>query len=465
MKKILVLILAVLMIFNLAACSKNAEDNSSKTATSSASNNTQKERSQLEEEKGVLTVCSASVSPLLKQAAGRYHELHPEITIEIKEYLPVKVEKSGNTAVSKKPSSEDTEKYVNTINTQLIGGTGPDIILVDKALPYYKYIDKNLFVDMNKLMQADKDFNSDKYFMNIFKALEYKKGLYTIPTGFYFPMIAAAKDMSNYSDDQTWSIKDFLAASQKVINESKSKDGFKYISAMTDSDLFSLFFADSFSQVVNMEKRSAQFTSNNFINLMKQCKAASDNNLLGKMTDKSFKPDSKHSLIDFDLIISAAFMKASTTKSPDNNKTFLHRLPTIDGKKSVSFYSTDLYAINKNSKKIKMAWNFIKFLLSNEMQASEGTTFPVEKEAFKQKEKDSFKFMYKDLSEKDITELVGKYHNDIVNIISDINTYSYVDPKINKILDEEVKAFFMGQKSAENTAAAIQNKVNIYLNE
>jgi multiple sugar transport system substrate-binding protein len=216
-----------------------------------------------------------------------------------------------------------------------------------------------------------------------------------------------------------------------------------------------------------MEKKTAQFTSDSFINLLKQCKTASDKNLLGKASNnvKSIKMDSMSSLHSFNLIISAALMKAAVTKSPDNNKTFLCRLPTIDGKKSVAFNCVNLYAINKNSKNTKMAWDFIKFLLSDEMQSSAGTAFPVEKEAFKKKEKESFKLYNKNLSEKDITELVDKYHNNIENIISDINAYSYADPKINKIVEEEVKAFFTGQKSAENTAAAIQNKVNIYLNE
>lgn len=40
-----------------------------------------------------------------------------------------------------------------------------------------------------------------------------------------------------------------------------------------------------------------------------------------------------------------------------------------------------------------------------------------------------------------------------------------VDEQLNNIITEETEPFFKGQKSAADTAAVIQNRIQIYVNE
>jgi len=55
---------------------------------------------------------------------------------------------------------------------------------------------------------------------------------------------------------------------------------------------------------------------------------------------------------------------------------------------------------------------------------------------------------------------------DYINkFISELNTYANADPNIDNIIQDEAKAFFNGDKSAEETAELIQRRANTYLGE
>jgi multiple sugar transport system substrate-binding protein len=53
----------------------------------------------------------------------------------------------------------------------------------------------------------------------------------------------------------------------------------------------------------------------------------------------------------------------------------------------------------------------------------------------------------------------------IEKALNGIRAYAESDPKITAIVAEESAPFFQGQKSAEETAKVIQNKVSTYLRE
>ncbi|MNW18556.1 hypothetical protein D3C71_2181650 [compost metagenome] len=50
-------------------------------------------------------------------------------------------------------------------------------------------------------------------------------------------------------------------------------------------------------------------------------------------------------------------------------------------------------------------------------------------------------------------------------ILNNISVYAESDLKITNIVAEETAPFFQGQKTAEEVAKVIQNKVNTYLQE
>lgn len=53
----------------------------------------------------------------------------------------------------------------------------------------------------------------------------------------------------------------------------------------------------------------------------------------------------------------------------------------------------------------------------------------------------------------------------VVAFIESVNTRSYYNQDISKILEEEVEAYFTGQKSAQEVAQVIQSRAQIYVSE
>ena len=53
----------------------------------------------------------------------------------------------------------------------------------------------------------------------------------------------------------------------------------------------------------------------------------------------------------------------------------------------------------------------------------------------------------------------------VVEFIRSVNTRSYYNQDISKILEEEVEAYFTGQKSAQEVAQVIQSRAQIYVSE
>ena len=55
--------------------------------------------------------------------------------------------------------------------------------------------------------------------------------------------------------------------------------------------------------------------------------------------------------------------------------------------------------------------------------------------------------------------------DNLEKLVSGANTLSISDSKVEEIAYEEAKAYFSGQKSADEVAKLIQNRVTTYLNE
>jgi ABC-type glycerol-3-phosphate transport system substrate-binding protein len=116
------------------------------------------------------------------------------------------------------------------------------------------------------------------------------------------------------------------------------------------------------------------------------------------------------------------------------------------------------------------AWEFIKLLLSDEVQSSADMYFfavnldSLKVQAKLQLSQDYMYDMYKKQG-RNVKPLV-QADVDLVNkMIGESETIRYYDSKAGKIVSDGVNEFFSGKKTAEETAKLIQNKINIYLGE
>lgn len=442
MKRVFSIMMLMLMVFNMAACTGNGQ--------------------QKKEITGTIRISVYLPDRFLEEAAQKFEALHPGVKVEITEYTTPEVKQiDANTVVSGVQDPENTrENYINNINTELMSGKGADILSV-RMLPYKKYISRNLFADLGKMMESDQSFDSGKYYSGFFNAVKSKNGLYVLPIDYTYDLLTSKTQIQ--ADDSEWNWQEFFTAAQGAIDGKKGR----YILAQSGEETFNQIVAQNCNRFVNEDAKTCSFDSPEFVNLLKMCKELSDKNYLpnnqAKMTKEMFDQ-----ILFHDLIINSVSFLASTETSMNPAK-YLYQVPS-ENRGSNAFSPSMMFAINNASPNKAAAWEFLKFLLSDEMQSSPALPgFPVNKSAFKQKvERETSQFCQEtsiSLSKEKRVELMQKYAVFSETMTRELNACPYRDARIIRIVKEEAHPFFSGKASAESVAQTIQGKVNIYLKE
>jgi len=420
----------------------------STTACSSGSDKISNNDTKDGRKKVVLSVYEAS--DFYKQAKMKFEEKHPDMMIEIKEYAAEGGSEEGK-----------LEKYVQTTNTQLLSGKGADLIDLNvSGLQVGKYVNKNALANLNEFMNNDKSFDSSLYYMNIFEHVKMNGGLYALPTRFFLDLLAGdsegIKKAKVQIDDKDWTWSQFAKAG-KLLN---GKEGRYAMGNTPPEQMLGYLVADNYSTLVDMSKRKADFGSPFFTDMLKQVKAMYDDKVITAGT------------VDF----GDAYFYPTLLSSPDEYFTGpaeffkqgkLYSKPHVNGQKpGVSFMGYMNIAMNANSKVKPEAWEFIKFLLSEDVQT--------------QPRLQGFSVI-KSVNEKKLEALAAKGSlatnsgaevpvsaegiQALKQMIANANIFITNDDKIQSIVAEEAKAYFSGQKSADDVAKLIQNRVTTYINE
>lgn len=463
MKRICSTILVFLFILTTAACSSKGEadvstlGNVNKTSiqTPEAAGTKAPALDMGKEDNTRITIAvSKPDNRFMETAAEKFQKSNPGIVVEIKAYtsmgetLTQKTE-SGATLAIGENTDPGGEKYIKTINTELMSGVGPDII--DTIyVPCGKFADNGFLTDMSMIIQQDTSFDSSSYYENIMFANKYKGGLYSMPVGFWVDLLTGKYELPQkvISDGLTLDV--FFKTAAEVLKAHGVKE--TYVLFDNAEDLFSRLLERNYKAFIKDDTKECDFTSGEFVKLIKQIKEASDKKLLytsekHAASDKSWENIYFYSFGRVEIYSLAAF------KNPREND-FACAPPSLTGETAIGASIFEEYGINNNSKSKGAAWKFIKFLISEEMQTSpELFLFPINKNAMAEKIKRA-------KNTGTATELTADDP-----IFSKITVYADKDWKISKIVEEETKKYFDGQRTAEDTARIIQGRVDMMIKE
>lgn len=411
-----------------------------------------------------LVIATYGLSEQVQKAVKKYEMLHPNIDIEL--------QASSNSGKDLNDALAKHEQFVKNNNTALLAGSGPDVIELDE-LPSDQYVRRHLLADLNQLMKQDPDFHRELYFTNIMDHLQNDGGLYGMPL--YFSLVGLFGDADAIGkagvtfDDGNWSLSDFIDTARQL----KQKGDYKYAFAEEPTALLGELVSENYAQLVTVTKGEAHFETDALADMMRQVKT----------------------MFDEDLVFNFHLGGRPATNVPQSGKAYFFGTELSSLRKAVilaPYPHTKLYAkphssssggggdfkphgtlgVNANSSHQLEAWDFIKFLLNDEsvqsyidaLDASPG--FPMNKAVYEQQ-------MNKILRD-GVVNTGGDSSTIKVDpvLLKQVDAYlsGAVNPvggpsKLEKIIDNESKAFFAGQKSAEAAAKLIGNKINLQLNE
>lgn len=426
-----------------------------------------------------LTIALRYSDRYLEAAISKFQKAHPEIKVEIKDYKAAYMSSSadGPSEDENTRAQKAIEEYEKVTTTELMTGEGADIMEV-MNLPYQKFIDKNALVNLSELIKNDSTFDINKYHQGILNACKYKDNLYIMPINFAFGSFGANKEIFDKEglniDSAKWTWKEFLTIAKKI---TKDKDGDgkpdQYaLSKMTVEDIFGYMLYDEYSKFIDYDKGTAKFDSQEFIDLLNFTKDFSKENIFNpKMDTQKLYSMTDPGTIGFMQQYISGYNSITMNQALFNGEVKYLDMPTYSGNSnSKRFYPGRTFSINNKSEMKAEAWEFIKSLLSDEIQSSTDMyQFAINLNALKQQEKLQLSQgyiydMYKEQGRK--VKPLTQADIDLINkMIGELKTMAYSDSKAEKIVADGAKEFFTGKKSAQETAKMIQSKINIYLGE
>lgn len=376
-------------------------------------------------------------------------------------------------------TQENPDGGEEQLSKELISGEAPDIIMVDNYSDYMKLEDKGVYADLYEFMENDEDLNKDDIIPNIREMMETDGHLYSFPNTFSISTVIAKTE--HVGEKENWTIDEYLDARRnlpekmepEINNESK-------MSRLLDFNL---------GMFIEREKAECNFDSDEFIKLLEYCDEAPYDPETEEYHESSDEELIKEALkyIEDRALLYPTYWSGYDTYYYDIYGTFDGAPVTRVGKPSLDGKGTTVsigggYAINANSDKKELAWEFLKQFYTDEFYTSDHnwTSFAVTQSGLDaQGEYVKTKVRY--ASQPDYTGFyyqlggvesyrIGGFNDEQVEDVKEI-IYSldkempYISWWERDIVVEEADRFFKGEITAEKCSEVIQSRMSLSLAE
>jgi multiple sugar transport system substrate-binding protein len=463
-------ILAVVSAIALTACGSNAPNGPQQAANDGGGS----------ANKGGKTVVTVSVpvsDRLIQQAEQLFEQTHPDIDIQVNSFSATpagdkqmirKVEKMGEENGEEQAT---IEKYRTSVNTAIMSGKADDLIAVQN-LNYGAYAEKGLLADLAPYMEKDADFQSGAFNNKVLDAVKWDGRSYTLPINYTLNMIVGNEPVISKSgvkiDDKSWTWDQLFELGSKIAQADVGPTAI--MSLAREMELFSAILQSTYHQYVDASAKKASFDSGNFAQLLTKVKDLWDQGLLRPIGENA--SDDVFKIMN----VQGAEMLAFMPQTIYGGKGRTYETPGGGEGTGIGFTPGLMFAMNEQSKVKDAAWQFLQFLLSDQMQSMPGASGIAVRQSSMEQTLNSVKenlasgkMMIKTKNGNGEEVQQPAISDDDVKaalqIAAQAGTYIYRDPQVMNIAREEADAFFKGQRSAEEAAKSIQNRVMTYLNE
>lgn len=421
------------------------------------------------QQKKILTFAANYISQELKDEILKYNKSSKDYHIDLKSYS----------------TYEDPQKQMNL---DIISGDVPDIIEMN-GLSKSLYIKKGILADITPFIEKDEEIKKEDFVDSVISTIEHDGKLYYIPTSFSISALAGSKSIFNGMEGWTYE-----EMEEKYKN--MPEDGV-FMQNMTSEWFIQNMLGSQIKDFINFETGEVNLDSKEFIHMLEFSKNFQTNDqYMKEMEENGWETPDTYELIRNGKLLLNNMYLYDFSDIQINEKLYkklggfdVISQPSKDKNNKLAMGSSDACpAISEKCDDKEGAWKFIRrfYLYDYQKNSSGYNGFPVRKDALEKKiEYAMATKKYTDDDGTKVTPVTGnsysmdsftinikpytKAHMDLFRSMVDrIGREDNYDPSFTDIanmIEEETKAFYKGDKTAEETAQVLQSRVKIYVSE
>ena len=389
-------------------------------------------------------------------------------------------------------TAEDYKAGLTKLNTEIAAGNVPDILNVS-GLPIQQYGAKGLLEDLWPYIDNDPDLGRDAIMENVFKAAEQDGKLYQVFSTFSIQTVVGATKV--VGDRMSWTLDDLQAALATmpegctIFGEGDTKAG-----------MLSNVLAQNMDAFVDWSTGQCSFDSEDFISLLEFCNSFPLEYDWNNVDWEEYEDDNTRVMNGKQMLLNAYLYDLGDSLQMyevvfNGDYSFIG-FPQEDGSVGSSFSLGNGIAMSSTCKDKEGAWSFMRECLVpqyanvDEEYMIGGYNLSTNKADFEKMVEMAMKKEYQlDVNGNQVLDENGqpievpKYSygfNDLMvdvyattqeqydqfmalyNAIDSISTY---DENIYNIVNEVAGGYFNGDKTVQDTAKQIQDRVTLYVNE
>ncbi len=367
---------------------------------------------------------------------------------------------------------------VNRLNTDIVSGKIPDILLLDSNMPVKSYIAKGLLEDIKPYIEKDPELDMNNFMPNIIEAFSVDGKLYQIVPQYCISTLVAKASV--VGEKPGWTAGKIMELMEKTA------EGTELLSFEIRENMLINCMTFAGDQFVDWNSGKCNFESEEFKQLLAFLAMFPEEIDNEAFTDEywmNYESMWREGKIIAQPMSVYDFRNYNyTEKGTFGEKITLIGYPSGEGSSGSAIVPTMQFAMSAKSKCKEGAWEFLRYFLTDEYQESEnvfGLPLSIKKldEMAEEATKvptytdengnivESPETYYVSGIEVPITPMTQEEADALKEQIYSITDVSNYDENLIQIIQEESAAYFGGQKSAEEVSKIIQSRAQIYINE
>ena len=317
--------------------------------------------------------------------------------------------------------------------------------------------------DFNEIIGKDEVLNDEKLYTEFFNAVATGEHLYAIPMSVTIMFLGAeTEEMAAAFQGQHLTWPEFMEAAAELDLPNRPLVGWE------DLGIFLWWFRDRFDEFIDVENRTETLNSPELIEMLQTCDQWREEGLCmahqdqspAAMTTSAYRYDPIPRWGPYFWLCDEELHG----KTVSSMKYPVHWPSSLSENEYYASSVEQILSINNRSENKELALEFIRYMLSDEVQSSGYLVYtPVNRYAFEQQVDEGFMLYYRGGGERLFEDDSVKER--ILEKADQATIVQVENKQILAILSEVASEYFNGKITVEEAAKQMSQRVSLYLNE